>query len=57
MPPRNPSELQRLTEELEESKYVLRTQYLPKSTKEFLLREIRRLEGVLGIEGIPYNES
>lgn len=51
----NVSELQRMTEELEDLKSMLRTVYCPKDIKENTLREIRKLEAALGIESKPYN--
>jgi hypothetical protein len=51
----NVSELQRMTEELEDLKSMLRTVYCSKPIRENTLREIRRLEEALGLESKPYN--
>lgn len=55
--PNNPSELQRLYEEREELIDAIKSQYLSKASKEECLREVRRIEAILGIEGENYNSS
>jgi hypothetical protein len=57
MPPKNPSEFERLLQEAEEIKKQLRTSYCPKDIKENALRELRKIEGILGIESVPYNDE
>jgi hypothetical protein len=62
---RNPSEFTRLLEEREEIISALKSNKIPphsafadkglKSAKDALLRELRAIEGNLGIESIPYN--
>jgi hypothetical protein len=54
MPPRNPSEFQRLIEEREDLLERLRWSR-NKAHKEELLREVRKIEGQLDIESKPYN--
>jgi hypothetical protein len=51
----NPNELQRMEEELEDLVESLPHIY-NKKLKEECLREVRRLEGLLGIESKPYNQ-
>jgi hypothetical protein len=73
MPPRNPSELQRLEEERQDILDILKSGKFPyrvavdyptvvldkgtKSIKEALLRELRTIEATLGIESVPYNST
>jgi hypothetical protein len=57
MPPKNPSEFERLLQEAEEIKRMLRTAYVPKDVKENALRELRKIEEMLGLESKPYNSS
>lgn len=52
---RNPSELQRLQEELEYAKSIVKNPTNGKSTKEKWLREVRVLERTLGLQGENYN--
>lgn len=49
MPPKNPSELQRLTEELQELKKDFKNLSYPKGYREAILRDIRKIEGILDI--------
>lgn len=53
--PNNPSELQRLIEELDDIKRLMATSYMGKSDKERCLRQMRNLERQLGLESKPYN--
>lgn len=53
--PRNPSELARLEEEYKETKKELKNLTYPKGYREELLRDLRKLEKQLGIEGKKYN--
>jgi hypothetical protein len=56
MPPNNPSELARLEEELEDlTDALFASPPKTKADKEQLLREIRWIEDVLGIESKNYN--
>jgi len=57
MSPKNPSEFERLLQEVEEIKKQLRTSYCPKDIKENALRELRKIEDILGIESVPYNDE
>jgi hypothetical protein len=53
--PRNPSELARLEEELkfaEAEAYDLR---FPKAYREGCLRDVRKIQKILGVEGKKYN--
>lgn len=52
--PRNPSELERLEQELAFYKKEL-SLYEAKATKEMLLANIRKIERQLGLESKPYN--
>jgi hypothetical protein len=56
MPPRSPSEIQRLYEEMNELKSIV-TKAWNKAEKEAALQEIRNIESLLGIESKPYNRS
>jgi chaperonin cofactor prefoldin len=49
MPPKNPSELQRLTEELSELKKEFKNLSYPKGYREAVLRDIRKIEATLEI--------
>lgn len=58
MPPRNPSEFQRLLEERDELLHEFHSARLiplPKAQREGLLRQIREIERILEIEPTPYN--
>ena len=57
---RNPSEMERIEamkRELEFCRSSLKEGFHSKATKEYLLREIRKLEKALGEESLPYNRS
>lgn len=56
MPPRNPSEYARLEVELAELKTELQG-YYPKAHKASLIRQVREIERILGIESKPYNSE
>jgi hypothetical protein len=49
MPPKNPSELQRLNDELSELKKDFKNLMYPKSYREAVLRDIRKIEDTLEI--------
>lgn len=69
----NPNELQRLEEEREDLIDIIKSGVVPyraavdypaavldkgvKNAREGLLRELRRIEGLLGIESKPYNSG
>ena len=55
MAPRNPSELARLEDELQFFKDAAKNPNRTKAAKEAALREVRRIEGILGFESVPYN--
>ena len=55
MAPRNPSELQRLTEELKELYREFKNLSYPKGYREALLRDIRKIEDTLGLPHKNYN--
>jgi hypothetical protein len=55
--PRNPSELARLEEELAFCEAAAYNLALSKSSREQYLRDVRRLQAVLGIEGKGYNHA
>lgn len=60
MAPRNPSELQRQEDMLDELKSLrirLANPLRSKSTKEEILRGIRSLEDQLDLEHVPYNKG
>lgn len=57
MAPRNPSELQRLTEEYYDLKRQLKQSYWPKAQKQGVLRQLQEYEKILGIEGKDYNSG
>jgi hypothetical protein len=57
MPPRNPSELARLEDELEYYREKVLNHTLGKSSKELALKEVRRIENLLGFESKPYNSE
>lgn len=60
MRPRNPSELERqdsMVRELTWLRSSLKDGIHSKATKEYLLREIRKLERALDIEHVPYNKG
>jgi hypothetical protein len=69
MPPRNPSELQRLEEERQELLHCLIKQTPvklafrgvwdkgQKGWREELLRQLREIERQLGVEHVPFNSS
>ena len=59
MPPRNPSELARLEEELADLFEQIKdgTKFYPKARKEEILRQIRQIEEQLGMKSVPYNSS
>lgn len=52
--PRNPSELQRLEDELSEL-WQQMEEYYPKTQKENILSQIREIENILGRVHQPYN--
>jgi hypothetical protein len=56
-PPRNPSELERLEQERRYWKNAIKHNIGSKSTKEYMLRELRKVEEALGIESKPYNSN
>jgi hypothetical protein len=49
MPPKNPSEYQRLLDELSELKKEFKNLSYPKGYREGVLRDIRKIEGTLEI--------
>jgi hypothetical protein len=51
----NPSELARIEDELKYWRNNLKNGIHSKSTKEYLLKQIRKCEATLGIESKPYN--
>lgn len=53
--PRNPSELARLEEELKFARAEAYDLRFPKAYREGCLRDVRKLEAALGIEGKKYN--
>lgn len=55
--PKNPSELQRLYEEMEVIRQQAFDLRLRKPVREALLVELRKIEALLGIESSPYNSS
>ena len=55
--PRNPSELARLEEELKFAKAEANDLRFPKEYREACLRDVRKLEATLGIEGKGYNRT
>jgi hypothetical protein len=55
--PKNPSELARIEDELRYWKNNLKHHVGSKSTKEYILRQIRQCEAQLGIEGKDYNSN
>jgi flagellin-like hook-associated protein FlgL len=60
MPPRNPSELQRqedMLDELRSLRVSLANPLRSKSIKEAMLREIRELERQLDLEHVHYNKG
>lgn len=57
MPPRNPSELARLEEELEYHLSIVRDTNSSKKIKEHHLKLVREVENILGITGKTYNSS
>lgn len=55
MAPRNPSELARLEEELKFALAEAHDERFPKKYREACLRDARKIEKILGIEGKKYN--
>jgi hypothetical protein len=55
--PRNPSELQRLEEELHHWKQQLRYGIHSKATKEYILGELRSVAKTLGVSVPNYNST
>lgn len=53
--PRNPSEIARLEEELKFAKAEAYDLRFPKEYRESCLRDVRKIEAALGIEGEKYN--
>ena len=53
----NPSELARVEDELKYWRHNLKHHVGSKSTKEYILRQIRQCEATLGIESKPYNSN
>lgn len=57
MPPRNASELQRLTEEREDLLNMIKNGYLSKGSKAYYLEELRKVDRQLGVDSGDYNSS
>jgi hypothetical protein len=57
MAPRNPSELARIEDELKYWKNNIKHHVGSRSTKEYILRQIRRCEEELGLESKDYNSN
>lgn len=55
MPPRNPSELARLEEEVKYWRNNIKHHIGSKKTKEYILRQLRAAEDALGAEHMPYS--
>lgn len=55
--PRSASELERLEQELLFAKAEAYDLRFPKAYREACLRDVRKLEAALGIEGKKYNDS
>lgn len=56
MTPKNPSEIQRLYEELEELQSSIKGPW-PRVHKESILKQIRTIEDILELPHKPYNET
>lgn len=55
--PRNPSEIARLEDERRYWRDAIRHNVGSKRTKEYMLRELRKVEEALGVESKPYNSN